>query len=1410
MANVICFICRMVMTVWSRGKKVDTLLKKSLFTFSLFLSLLTSVQLFAQTKENWNPALTPGGANSMVFKFTKQVWLNPTIILLKQNFEQSTQVKLLLLPRLNGKDTTGSSKLEKAFDKVLSLLVYQENVQGSIKFYFDPQNPAKPFTFATSEELHCKFTDTQKDTVEQLLNKQLSNAANLNDFTAIPFDSIIMQASRYCKGILQSNPGACGPNPAYEFTLKNINSTPAKLNFERLTNSAVSPNGDVDVKKYPQLAQYYNSATDLADNSTYDIAWKAMVAGRNDIIKLKIKKKLPDFESKNLVFKNTSGTETYNTTFNPLDSSLNISISGKPAGTMAEVVGYYTPTYPGAKPYAIGAFNVQFYQEKPTTVNVVLVDLGAAKMPTVKEVQDELAKVYGGVFVNFKVTIASTGALPSNINKNIHIEKSSLLSNYMPDMKPIINHVKNSSAFKSSDKNTYYLLYGCSNDGNYLGYMPRARNIGFMFDNSPHTIAHELGHGAFNLKHIFSSDELGEGNREQTDNLMDYAPANVGVIKPQEALYKHQWDYIHDPSFVGWFEGDDEDAALLANQNYFTPSGLPFHSTEKGLTIVYSKEIEKGNKLNGILYGFTLSNQQAYTAKIEEGKFYGYFLSDGSSAYPDVTNFAKGSKIQVMALNYQGNCQVQCYLSDYVLPYNVNADTYKDGLPIISQFNPIAGKKTGSLLTLECSDTNTDLAAGSIGKEVYTTYNTKISPADTAALAELKRIGALINTLGPKLFNANKQAQEWNNNISSDLFRFFYYATPEPAWNQASLNATYLNIKKYADAVAQFNTLTKSGNFTTTQLKEIINKHFVCCNSFKYLFKAPFDQLNSDQRNNILNVFLNDTWVIGRKSIAADFGNEDVILSTITTAEQDASQHKAILTYLNERKLLYKLVKNVDGKNYEAITSTLTKWILTEFPPSDFSLIKSIKDKKLIKFNDNYFGRRNSEEIVKDNKIVLEVKTWGGLVEYNITCDPYEYIEVTFQNDFSLGNTAHFVKNTAYKLPALYVYLLFNADTKEKWMTTGKISVDVALLAIGAGEIKAAVQAGQWATASLAVADMGIGFADIVINTAFKNEIQTSYPKFFDSWQKVSFCYGIGRIAQVGLTAAYNRCYVESKLINNKIAYSQEAKNTAKQIENKLQDRANFAEFIDESALADELTFFTNVDNHYPSVTAKIGQMDDETRMAFYEAFKKNPDDALQTFEKNSEQLDEWVRTGKVNVAGSFLAKSGIELKTFLNNIPTKPLGKTYNGNWYRYTGDPSYNPTEIYSGMIDAENRFRKGLYLSETKAGDIIEANSYGGTSGKTLFEITNVEINNILDLTDETVIRQLGTSFEQMKLSGVTNSYEYTQEIAIWAKKNGYSGIKFYGAQAGATSYTNFAIFDQSTVNSAIKGSTKVIPW
>src|SRR3982751_2485171 len=94
-------------------------LKRLFWCFLSVAFLLMSFSVHSQTTPDWNPNLTPGGANSALFKFTKQVWLNPSIILMKQHFEEETHVKLLLLPRLNNKDTS-AKKLEKAFDGVLS------------------------------------------------------------------------------------------------------------------------------------------------------------------------------------------------------------------------------------------------------------------------------------------------------------------------------------------------------------------------------------------------------------------------------------------------------------------------------------------------------------------------------------------------------------------------------------------------------------------------------------------------------------------------------------------------------------------------------------------------------------------------------------------------------------------------------------------------------------------------------------------------------------------------------------------------------------------------------------------------------------------------------------------------------------------------------------------------------------------------------------------------------------------------------------------------------------------------------------------------------------------------------------------------------------------------------------------
>jgi len=57
---------------------------------------------------------------------------------------------------------------------------------------------------------------------------------------------------------------------------------------------------------------------------------------------------------------------------------------------------------------------------------------------------------------------------------------------------------------------------------------PHSRRFGFITADqfNAHTVAHELGHGAFNLRHTFP-----KVSRGSTDNLMDYPPLG-GQVPP--------------------------------------------------------------------------------------------------------------------------------------------------------------------------------------------------------------------------------------------------------------------------------------------------------------------------------------------------------------------------------------------------------------------------------------------------------------------------------------------------------------------------------------------------------------------------------------------------------------------------------------------------------------------------------------------------------------------------------------------------------------------------------------------------------------------------------------------------------------------------------------------------------------
>jgi RES domain-containing protein len=152
----------------------------------------------------------------------------------------------------------------------------------------------------------------------------------------------------------------------------------------------------------------------------------------------------------------------------------------------------------------------------------------------------------------------------------------------------------------------------------------------------------------------------------------------------------------------------------------------------------------------------------------------------------------------------------------------------------------------------------------------------------------------------------------------------------------------------------------------------------------------------------------------------------------------------------------------------------------------------------------------------------------------------------------------------------------------------------------------------------------------------------------------------------------------------------------------------------------------------------------------------------------------------------------------------------------YRSINSQYNNPLDIHPGAISSNYRYSRpgegGLYLSKTQSGNVTEISHYGDISNYTTYEYPGVQIDNMLDLTDDAVRQQLAVDFDILTMSQSTGddlvdaavNYEFTHEVGTWAANNGYKGIIVPGAR-GNKDYVNTIIFNQADVNSALSNIT-----
>jgi hypothetical protein len=319
--------------------------------------------------------------------------------------------------------------------------------------------------------------------------------------------------------------------------------------------------------------EFPTSAPSKINDTDYVIGWKSVEQGKQDFVDGFVENgaafpKKVGFKIDGQAMSIQPGAE---------QKSSKVIFPGAFDGDKQELVAFAnlkTSESAATSEIVLGKLNVVTYEY--IAKKVIVVPVNVATTLTGSELTTRLNKIYGQAVAGWQVTIDPIFTIATSLIDNLDQEESGNLASYNKKMREFNSEFK--KATPTYDKNAFYIFLIKGTAFRFDAFMPFKRGIGYVFVDKINsqqslikTIAHELGHGAFNLRHTF--DQHPSVTKQSTDNLMDYAAGEV--------LKKYQWDYIHDPeSMVGWLQDDEEGAikSLLSSKYVFMHDQLSLKS----------------------------------------------------------------------------------------------------------------------------------------------------------------------------------------------------------------------------------------------------------------------------------------------------------------------------------------------------------------------------------------------------------------------------------------------------------------------------------------------------------------------------------------------------------------------------------------------------------------------------------------------------------------------------------------------------------------------------------------------------------------------------------------------------------------------------------------------------------------
>ncbi|MFC4673099.1 hypothetical protein [Dysgonomonas termitidis] len=277
----------------------------------------------------------------------------------------------------------------------------------------------------------------------------------------------------------------------------------------------------------------------------------------------------------------------------------------------------------------LGKLNIFTYEPFNRSVTLVPVN-GAMNGLDKQTVQNGLNEIYGKVGIHWTVNVLEKpfSYTPKN-GSTFNVTGSGLLSMFTDDMKAINEAFKQSGEYQEDGLYLFVIGDKASESGTE-GDMPLGSQFGYLFPNaSIRTIAHEVGHGAFNLEHPFDRPVRNsfpqKGMLEY--NLMDYPTKDA---EKWTELVKLQWDQTRAPGHViGLFQKDKSGMSMgmlaqetESSQQIDNPGDeISFYIGNKKYTFIFRDKIQ--NLTNS---QFNSNNKIFVVASyVKDGTFAGFY-----------------------------------------------------------------------------------------------------------------------------------------------------------------------------------------------------------------------------------------------------------------------------------------------------------------------------------------------------------------------------------------------------------------------------------------------------------------------------------------------------------------------------------------------------------------------------------------------------------------------------------------------------------------------------------------------------------------------------------------------------------------------------------------------------------------